>query len=265
MLLFFLFLGASNTLALDLSDDESKLIGQLIFQNECASQITCLTSWNKGEDFASLGIGHFIWYPKGVSESDKRFDESFPKLLAWMQKRGVEIPTWLLKTQGNPWKKREQFEVEKNTAEMKLLRNFLFKTRAFQVEFMKNRLNHALPSILSHIPLEKHEHIKQQFQYVANSAMGFYALIDYVNFKGEGIKLSERYQGLGWGLLQVLEHMQSSESGLQAMQDFSASATFILTRRVHLSPASRHEERWLPGWKKRVKTYKDAVKKHALQ
>jgi len=56
-----------------------------------------------------------------------------------------------------------------------------------------------------------------------------------------------------------------SQSGLQAIQDFSASATFILTRRVHLSPASRHEERWLPGWKKRVKTYKDAVKKHALQ
>jgi len=36
-----LFLGASNTFALDLSDDESKLIGQLIFQNECASKITC--------------------------------------------------------------------------------------------------------------------------------------------------------------------------------------------------------------------------------
>jgi len=265
MLPLFLFIGASNTLALDLSDDESKLIGQLIFQNECASEIICLTSWNKGEDFASLGIGHFIWYPKGVSKSEKRFDESFPKLLSWMQSKDVIIPIWLLKTQGNPWKNRDQFEIEKNTKKVKLLRNFLFKTRAFQVEFMRNRLNHALPSILSYISLEKHEHIKQQFQHVANSPMGFYALIDYVNFKGEGIKLSERYQDRGWGLLQVLEHMQSSQSGLQAIQGFSTSAAFILARRIRLSPASRHEERWLPGWKKRVKTYKDEAKKRSLQ
>jgi len=61
-----------------------------------------LTSWNKGEDFASLGIGHFIWYPKSVSESEKQFDESFPKLLTWMQDKGVEMPLWLLKSQGNP-------------------------------------------------------------------------------------------------------------------------------------------------------------------
>jgi len=260
-----LFLGASNTFALDLSDDESKLIGQLIFQNECASKITCLTSWNKGEDFASLGIGHFIWYPKSVSESEKQFDESFPKLLTWMQDKGVEMPLWLLKSQGNPWGNRQQFEEERNTKRMALLRDFLIETRVFQIEFIKNRLNHALPSILSHVTSENREHIKQQFQYVANSPMGFYALIDYVNFKGEGIKLSERYQGLGWGLLQVLEHMHSSQSGLQAIQDFSASAAFILTRRVHLSPSSRHEERWLLGWKKRVQTYNDEAKKHTLQ
>lgn len=261
----FLVFSASNTFALNLSNNQSKLIGQLIFQNECTSKITCLTSWNKGENFASLGIGHFIWYPKGVSESKKRFDESFPKLLTWMQEKGVEIPAWLRKIQGNPWVNRKHFEIEKNTPRVKSLRNFLLETRYFQIEFMKNRLNHALPSMLIHISPEKRPHIRQQFQHVANSPMGFYALIDYVNFKGEGIKHSERYQGLGWGLLQVLEHMQSTESGMHAMQNFSASAAFILTRRVHLSPASRHEERWLPGWKKRVQTYKDEAQKHALQ
>jgi len=261
----FLFFGASNAFALDLSGNQSKLIGQLIFQNECASKVVCLTSWNKGEDFASLGIGHFIWYPKGISESEKRFDESFPKLLSWMQKEGAEMPEWLLKSQGNPWLNRKQFETKKNTKRMKLLRVFLLETRALQVEFMKNRLNHALPSMLSHISPESRNHIRQQFQYVANSPMGFYALIDYVNFKGEGIKPSEHYQGMGWGLLQVLEHMQSTQSGMQTMQDFSTSAAFILTRRVALSPTSRHEKRWLPGWKKRVQTYKDEAKQHMLQ
>jgi hypothetical protein len=261
----FLFIGASNILALDLSDDESKLIGQLIFQNECASQITCLTSWNKGENFASLGIGHFIWYPKGVDESEKRFDESFPKLLAWMQDKGVGMPAWLQQAHGNPWGNRKQFETKINTKRMLLLRDFLIETRAFQVEFIQNRLNHALPSMLSHVTSEKRKHISQQFQYVANSPMGFYALIDYVNFKGEGIKLSERYQGKGWGLLQVLEHMQSTQAGLQAIQDFSTNAAFVLARRVSLSPASRNEERWLLGWKKRVQTYKIESEKHSLQ
>lgn len=261
----FLFIGASNSLALNLSDNESKLVGQLIFQNECASNTACLTSWNKAEDFASLGIGHFIWYPKGVKESEKRFDESFPKLLVWMQNTGAEIPSWLLNNQGSPWENRKQFEATKNTNNMKLLRNFLFETRSFQIEFMKNRLSHALPSMLSHISPEKRTHIRQQFQYVAGSPMGYYALIDYVNFKGEGIKPSERYQGLGWGLLQVLEHMQSTQPGLQAMQDFSDSADFVLTRRVNLSPASHHESDWLAGWKKRLKTYKDEAQRFTLQ
>jgi len=262
---FFLLLGASNLFAFDLSRAESMSIGALIFQNECASQVPCLTSWNKGEDFASLGIGHFIWYPKGVSESEKRFDESFPKLLLWMQKSGVEIPAWLQKQQGNPWKNRRQFKKVENTKKMRELRDFLLETSSFQVKFMKNRLKNALPSILKHLPASQHAHIQEQFQHVANSPMGFYALIDYVNFKGEGIKLSEQYQGRGWGLLQVLEHMQSSQSGLQAIQGFSTSAAFILARRVRLSPASRHEERWLLGWKKRVKTYKDEAKKRSLQ
>lgn len=252
---FFLFIGISNTFAVDLSNDESNRIGQLIFQNECASKVSCLTSWNKGEGFASLGIGHFIWYPADVQESKKRFDESFPKLLSWMQNKGVEIPIWLLKKQGNPWKTRKQFERAKNTKEMALFRSFLWQTRDLQVDFMRNRLRNALPKILSHTSQKKRAHIQQQFQSVAASPMGFYALMDYVNFKGEGIKLSERYQGQGWGLLQVLEHMKSEKPGLSAIQAFSASATFALTQRVDLSPPLRHEVRWLPGWKKRIKSY----------
>ena len=49
--------------------------------------------------------------------------------------------------------------------------------------------------------------IEKQFNRVASSAQGCYALIDYVNFKGEGVLATERYRGRGWGLLQVLEGM----------------------------------------------------------
>ncbi|MDQ6955334.1 MAG: hypothetical protein Q9M20_07805 [Mariprofundaceae bacterium] len=258
---FFVCLLASNTVASELSKEELLRIGALIFHNECASQNACLTSWNKGEAFASLGIGHFIWYPEGVPESSKKFDESFPKLLAWMRYQGTEIPIWLLKQKGNPWKNRKHFEHIKNTARIQRLRDFLLKTRDLQVDFIKNRLKNALPRILQHISQKKRPHIRQQFQYVANSPMGFYPLMDYVNFKGEGIKLSERYQGKAWGLLQVLGHMQSSSSGLACIQDFANSAVFILTRRVSLSPPSRHENRWLQGWKKRMSSYHDEAMK----
>ena len=44
---------------------------------------------------------------------------------------------------------------------------------------------------------------------VASSPQGCYALVDYVNFKGEGVLSTERYRGQGWGLLQVLEEMRA--------------------------------------------------------
>src|SRR6266446_3164255 len=51
--------------AITLSHADVQRIGKKIWQNECNGTISGLTSWNQGEDFASLGIGHFIWYPQG--------------------------------------------------------------------------------------------------------------------------------------------------------------------------------------------------------
>ena len=255
----FLCLGTISTSAMELSRDEAAWLGRLVFQNECASRKACLTAWNKGEDFASLGIGHFIWYPEAVPTSEKRFDESFPELLSWMQRKNIAIPAWLRHQHGNPWRNRQYFHSIIHTARMQELRDFLWQTRAIQAEFMQHRLTQALPRMLDTLPSTQQKHIQQQFKLVANSPMGFYALIDYVNFKGEGIKQSERYQGKGWGLLQVLQHMHSKEPGIATVQAFADSASFVLTRRVRLSPATRHEERWLAGWKKRVQSYANAA------
>ncbi|MFZ4681922.1 MAG: hypothetical protein ACOYMS_05440, partial [Terrimicrobiaceae bacterium] len=49
--------------SIQLSDAQANEIGRRIWKNECAGSVDGLTSWNSGEDFASLGIGHFIWYP----------------------------------------------------------------------------------------------------------------------------------------------------------------------------------------------------------
>jgi hypothetical protein len=96
--------------------------------------------------------------------------------------------------------------------------------------------------------------VQQQFDRLAKTPQGCYALIDYVNFKGEGVLHTERYQGQGWGLLQVLEKMHgTSDTG--AVSEFSNAAKATLTQRVHNAPAERHESKWLTGWIRRVNSY----------
>lgn len=58
------------------------------------------------------------------------------------------------------------------------------------------------------------ENVKYQFYRVSNSPNGLYALIDYVNFKGEGTSETERYNGQGWGLLQILENMKGKKNSM---------------------------------------------------
>jgi hypothetical protein len=58
-------LGPEMAQAFALSHSDALKVGKRVWQNECGGTISGLTSWNQGEDFASLGIGHFIWYPKG--------------------------------------------------------------------------------------------------------------------------------------------------------------------------------------------------------
>lgn len=91
-----------------------------------------------------------------------------------------------------------------------------------------------------------------------DARLGAYALIDYVHFKGDGSKPSERYQGTGWGLLQVLQGMENHSSHM-ALQAFAASAAAVLEQRVALAPPERDEQRWLAGWHKRLQTYVPAA------
>src|SRR5262245_7101067 len=76
-----------------LSHSDALKVGKRVWQNECGGTISGLTSWNQGENFASLGIGHFIWYPKGRRGP---FEESFPKLVSFVSNRGAKLPTSLL-------------------------------------------------------------------------------------------------------------------------------------------------------------------------
>ncbi|RLL52759.1 hypothetical protein D8Y20_06915 [Mariprofundus sp. EBB-1] len=243
-------------------EHELDQIAKLIFQNECASKNSCLTSWNEGEEFASLGIGHFIWYP---GASNKTFSESFPALLLFMQQQGEQLPAWLAAhpEQANPWSNRETFLAAYDGKKMHALRDFLIRSKATQATFMQQRLRASLPLLLKGLDQDAQQHIRQQFERVASSPMGMYVLMDYVNFKGEGTSLKERYQGKGWGLLQVLQYMSSDASGIATIKAFADAADAMLTRRVHLSPPERNEARWLSGWRKRLHTYVHEAEKPA--
>lgn len=138
---------------------------------------------------------------------------------------------------------------------MIILRKFLIDTIPVQTSLLVNRFQMSLDNLLRYSSKELHDHIKTQFYRVANSPMGMYALIDYVNFKGEGTNPSERYMGEGWGLLQVLEEMNGTETGIAALNEFVKTADKVLARRVANSPPERNEKRWLPGWKNRLNTY----------
>ena len=141
---------------------------------------------------------------------------------------------------------------------MKQLRQFLVDTIDLQAEFMVARLQSAVPKMLNEAPLSQRANIQRQFDRVSSTAQGAYALIDYVNFKGEGVLSTERYNGQGWGLLQVLEGISGSEKGVAAVEDFARSAASVLTRRVRSSPPARNEGRWLSGWLNRIHTYSNA-------
>ncbi len=235
------------------SDQQARELGRRVWRNEAGGSVERLTWWNEGENFASLGIGHFIWYPPGGRGP---FEESFPALLGFLRAHGVALPDWLNGTPppACPWPDRRSFFDDFNQPRLVGLRDLLADTVSLQARFIARRLNQALPAILAAAPPGKREHVRRQLARLSGSTRGYYALLDYANFKGTGANPSERYAGQGWGLLQVLEHMPE-DSAADPLPAFIAAASQVLTRRVANSPPQRDEARWLPGWLKRVKGY----------
>lgn len=236
--------------------DDLARIGARIARNETAGRAEHLIYWGAGEDHASLGIGHVIWYPAGRRGP---FRESFPELLAYFAVRGIALPTWLTPETPCPWPDRAALRAAVLDPRMIELRRLLAETTAEQVAFLVERLADALPEILVAAPAPARPALEDRIERLLRapdgglSPGGIYAMVDYVNFKGEGTLASERYQGTGWGLLQVLEAMP--EDVADARRAFAEAAAAVLERRVALAPAEREEPRWLAAWLPRVASY----------
>jgi hypothetical protein len=242
-----------------LSEAGYELIAAGIFQNETASQIDKLTYWGTGEDFPSMGIGHFIWFPKAV---DAPFDEQFPAMVSYVAESSggsLPAPDWLLQLEpfDAPWDSKQQFDADWSSPELTELREWLYASRQYQARFIVSAFQQRWQS------LELADGQKNQFNLLLQELMetpeGLFAVIDYYNFKGLGNNPRERYEEQGWGLVQVLQAM-TRMPGLDVLcvdriRQFRDAAVDRLSLRVELSPPERNEARWLPGWLKRLDAY----------
>lgn len=248
---------------ISLTAKQGDYIGQRVWLNETGGKEENLVNWNQGEGHASIGIGNFIWYPK-----DKKgpYIESFPLLISYIALNNVSLPDWLNYTTECVWPNRdEMLEARRNgDSKYKQLLKLMKETTKLQIDFMVSRFTSALPKILQSLRSEdERELILRKYYMVSHdrddkvSTSGVYALLDYVNFKGEGTDEKERYNGEGWGLLQVLQGMREDKD--DPIGAFVESAKRVLARRIVNSQPSRNEKQWLRGWENRLDTYNQSL------
>ncbi|MGJ4952242.1 hypothetical protein ACQR07_27950 [Bradyrhizobium sp. HKCCYLS20291] len=243
--------------------DVAQMIGRKIWINEAGGRRDAITSWNAGEEFASLGIGHFIWYPVTAKPP---FEEGFPGLIAFLRKSKTPVPAWLDKSSVPPcpWNSRAEFKKNFNSPQMRQLRQFLLDTIAQQTQFLVARAQGAMDKILANTPdSAEREHIVAQYSRVVRASDDLYPLIDYINFKGEGTNPSETAvdketgQRQGWGLKQVLLKMNGTTTEPKAvLAEYSDAVQGVLQQRVRNLPSNRV---WEAGWLRRAETYRRPI------
>lgn len=249
MILLLLFGFAGVCCALSISQEEIKRVGDFIYKNECSSNAQKLIFWNEWEEFPSLGIGHFIWHTKSGA-TDKT--QQFPELIAFFKKKGLTIPAWLSASYA-PWKDRKEFLAERDSVRMKELAKLLSDTIPLQAQFIVERFQKtSLDHIAKLLAADEQKRFKRQMDRLYAVAGGYVALIDYTNFKGDGTNPAERYNNQGWGLMQVILNMKETNNPLH---DFVVSAQDMLGTRVVNAAPEKNEQKWLPGWNNRVKSY----------
>ena len=243
-----------------LGDAEYHWIAAQIFQNETNGKTEFLTYWGAGEDFPSMGIGHFIWFPEGV---DAPFDETFPAMLDYVNERSsacVSLPEWLRQqpVPDAPWPDKSSFDAELETDRTSSLRQWLARTAPQQAQFIVDSFKRRWNAL----ELESGDKnaLTALLQDLLSTSEGLFAVVDYYNFKGLGENPRERYNGEGWGLVQVLGDIAAAaESKTPLVEQFSHAAADRLQLRVLNSPPERNEARWLEGWHRRVTAYTESA------
>jgi hypothetical protein len=235
---------------------EADCAAEMIFMNECSGKSKNLLFWSPDEAFPSLGIGHFIWYPEKKAGP---YQESFPAFLSFADEIGLPLPDWINELPGrhSPWRTREEFMRDLDSDRSRQLRAFLSATKSKQAQFIIRRFIRVFPTILDDLDETDRQSVRAKYDLLMRRREGTFAMVDYVNFKGEGFLTDARYEGGGWGLAQVLMEMNVPDDPDEALDQFIAAAERVLERRVARSPRRSVEAKWLPGWKNRLRNYSE--------
>jgi len=226
----------------NITADEFRLIGIKLFANECASKKEYLVWWSPREEFPNFGIGHFIWFPAGITLP---FIEQFPELIKFYIEKREYVPEIISshKDTGCPWRYKE--ELDTDPQKHKII-EWVHSTMNVQAAFIIFKAMDSLNEITASNP-----QTATVLNELSLTPEGRFAVIDYLNFKGTGLNPKERLKGEGWGLLQVLEGMNKPD-----LESFTTSASVILTRRVNNYTEERNDLSFLNGWLKRIEGYR---------
>jgi len=252
-----------------LNKDQLLSLGYRMWHNYAGGTLEGLTKWDGSDadhQFMYLGIANNIWLPAG---SSSMFQADWPTVAQELQDLGCKIKPWML---GDcPWSSQEQFDADFNSKKMVWLRTHLSKKKlvraqAFSIaERLQRSMDPSAPdSLLNGLTADQSALVQKNFDLVAHCAdpLGVYALIDYVNFKGEGrLDGSEKFNGEGWGLLQVLLNMQTPADGagdVAIMTAFVQSAKFTLCQRVinhKIQDPNNNDVQYLDMWVAHLNDY----------
>ena len=228
-------------------------LAQRIFRNQTNGDPKRLVRWNERGNFAALGIGQFIWYPAGKNGS---YRETFPAYLDYVKANGIPLPTWLAQrpARGGPWRDSAAFQRAQGDQQMRELLSFMQKTLNLQANFMALQIKQAMPQRINQLPPNQRQTALRSYQTMLRTPGGLYPLLDYVQFQGDGANPAERYNGKGWGLIQVLQNMEQVQPGPGALAEFMRAADDTLVTRIANAPAERREARLVDNWLTRINT-----------
>ncbi len=211
-----------------------------------AYQEPSLLRWD-ARGFLYLGASEAIWYPD-IPAGEKKFLEDWPTLRSELQKRGFSIPTLALGP--SPWRSGEELEADlanltkedsqiinpaerTRKRELEELLTFLKREDVIKVEYtlLIDRLERALDPqsetyLFANLPPGKGAIMEKNFRELASlqdslgHPLGLYALVDYCNFKGEGIAAAEHYNTQAWGLSELLFEMEDLRSNRPLLEKY---------------------------------------------
>lgn len=252
-----------------LNKDQLLSLGYRMWHNYAGGTLEGLTKWGGSDadhQFMYLGIANNVWLPEGASAI---FQADWPTVAQRLQDLGCKIKPWML---GDcPWQTQEEFDADFNSKKMVWLRTHLSKKKLVRAqafctaERLQRSMDPSSPdSLFKGLTADQSALVQKNFDLVVHCSnpSGIYALIDYVNFKGEGrIGEAEEFNGQSWGLLQVLLNMKTPSDGAsdtEVMMAFVQSAKFTLCQRIikhRIQDPNNNDVQYLDLWVTHLNDY----------